>query len=97
MRWKDRFSMKEYLIQIGEFEDYKKWRQKCRHDEYYRKVSSICYLPKKVLQFTKLWEFLMEYESAKEASKKTGILEAWIRLNINWKIKSSGNFVWKYK
>lgn len=97
MKSKDKFWMKQFLIEMELMDSFKIWRGKKRYNEYERKLPSIFYLPKKVLQFQKDWEFVREYESAKQASEKTWILEAWIRMNINWKLKSSWNFVWKYK
>ena len=51
---------------------------------------------KKVLQFTKSGEFIKEWLSAMEASRKLGIAQSSICSCCNGKRKSAGGYVWKY-
>lgn len=52
---------------------------------------------KQVLQFTKDWSFVKEYESLSEAFRQTGISIGNISSCCNGRYKSAGGFIWKYK
>ena len=54
---------------------------------------------KPVLQYTKSGQFVAEYQSLKEAERKTGIRSSHISgccLGKKW-YKSAGNYIWKFK
>ena len=50
-----------------------------------------------VLQFTKDGIFVAEYESAREASRQTGVHHGQLIWCCNNKLKTAGGYVWKYK
>lgn len=97
MKWKDEISMSEYLKEIDMYDSFLVWKKKKRYNKYYRKTPTILCLPKKVLQFTRDWDFVKEWESSKEVSEKLWIKRCSIINCINWKAKSAWFFVWKYK
>lgn len=45
-------------------------------------------------QYNRNWEFIMSYDSVKDASKKTGVFQNHIRDVINGKRKTAGNYYW---
>ena len=51
---------------------------------------------KSVIQYTKDYVFVAEYESAKEAERQTGIWQSNISLCCKGKVKSAGGFIWRY-
>ena len=51
---------------------------------------------KKILQFTKSGEFIREWQSAMEASRRLGIAQSNICSCCKGKHKSTGGYVWKY-
>lgn len=52
---------------------------------------------KTVLQYTKDGQFIAEYPSMMEASRKTGINNSCICMCCSGKRNSTGGFIWKYK
>ena len=52
---------------------------------------------KKIIQYSLQGEFIAEYESAAEASRKTGIGRTAISLCATGKTKSSGGYRWEYR
>ena len=51
----------------------------------------------KIIQYTLRMDYIAEYESIKEAAKKTGINETCIRRNVNGFRDSVYNYIFKYK
>ena len=51
---------------------------------------------RKIIQFTKSGEFIKEWQSATEASRRLGIAQQNICSCCNGKLKSAGGYVWKY-
>ena len=50
-----------------------------------------------VIQFTNKGDYVNEYNSAREASRETGVLHSGICRCCQGKIQSAGGFIWKYK
>lgn len=51
---------------------------------------------KPVIQYTKEGEFVAEYPSASEAERQTGIKQGNISACCNGKLKSAGDYYWRY-
>lgn len=52
---------------------------------------------KKVLQYTKHNKLIKEYESIEEASRQTKVATASITAICNYKRKTAGGFIWRFK
>ena len=52
---------------------------------------------KSVLQYSKTGEFIAEYPSTQEASRKTGCYQGNICSCCKGRLKSAGGYIWRYK
>lgn len=71
------------------------WTQKDNMNDMYKKLRN-WHTSKRVIQFTKEWEFIKEWDSMSDASNILNINQ-WIISNCcNWKHKFAWNFIWKF-
>lgn len=62
-----------------------------------RRRRGASYKARPVIQYTLDKEFIQEYQSISEASRKTGIPTSNISYACNGKLKSAGKYIWEYK
>lgn len=68
------------------------------HKEHPELVSNLgLWNSKKVVQYTLDFKKIKEFQSIKEACKEVNLLPSWIWRCINWEIKTSWGFIWRYK